>query len=45
MSGPMGRVASAGDNGAMESLLALLQENMFDGRRWQNRDELRSGIV
>ncbi len=32
-SGSMGQVASAGDNAAMESFFALLQENVLDRRR------------
>jgi transposase InsO family protein len=32
--GSMGRVASAGDNAAMESFHALLQKNVLDRRRW-----------
>jgi transposase InsO family protein len=37
----MGRVASAGDNAAMESFFALLQTNVFNRRRWASRSELR----
>jgi transposase InsO family protein len=43
--GSMGRVASAGDNAAMESFHALLQKNVLDRRRWRNRAELRYAIV
>jgi transposase InsO family protein len=43
--GSMGRVASAGDNAAMESWHALLQKNVLDRRRWRTRDELHSAIV
>ena len=45
MVGSMGQVGSAGDNAAMESFFALLQRNVLDRRRWQNRDELRIAIV
>ena len=31
--GSMGRVASAGDNAAMESFFALLQQNVLDTQR------------
>ena len=41
----MGRVASAGDNAAMESRHALLHKNVLDRRRWRARDELHTGIV
>ena len=45
MVGSMGRVGSAGDNAAMESFFALLQNNVLDRRRWASRDELRLAIV
>lgn len=41
----MGRVASAGDNAAMESFYALLQKNVLDRRRWQTREQLRVAII
>jgi putative transposase len=41
----MGQVGSAGDNAATESFFALLQRNVLDRRRWDNRDELRVAIV
>lgn len=41
----MGRVASAGDNAAMESFFALLQTDVLDRRRWRPRDELRYAII
>ena len=41
----MGQVASAGDNAAMESFFALLQNNVLNRRRWHSRDELRLAIV
>lgn len=41
----MGRVASAGDNAAMESFFSLLQKNVLDRRRWRTRSELRYAIV
>ena len=45
LTGSMGRVASAGDNAAMESFFALLQKNVLDTRRWDTREELRLAIV
>lgn len=41
----MGRVASAGDNAAMESWHTLLQKNVLDRRRWRTREELHEAIV
>jgi transposase InsO family protein len=43
LQGSMGRVASAGDNAAMESWHALLQKNVLNRRRWRTRDELHRG--
>jgi putative transposase len=43
--GSMGRVASAGDNAAMESFHALLQKNVLNRRRWRTRTELRYAVV
>jgi transposase InsO family protein len=40
LTGSMGRVASAGDNAAMESFFSLLQKNVFNRRRWRSRSEL-----
>jgi transposase InsO family protein len=45
LSGSMGRVASAGDNAAMESFNALLQKNVLNRRAWRTRDELHNAIV
>jgi transposase InsO family protein len=45
MVGSMGRVGSAGDNAAMESFFSLLQKNVLDRRRWDNREDLRIAIV
>jgi putative transposase len=45
MVGSMGRVASCGDNAAMESFFSLLQKNVLDRRSWTTRDELRIAIV
>lgn len=45
MQGSMGRVASAGDNAAMESFWALLQRNVLNTSTWQTRDELRLAII
>ncbi len=43
--GSMGRVGAAGDNAAMESFFALLQNNVLDRRTWSTREELRIAIV
>jgi transposase InsO family protein len=43
--GSMGRVASCGDNAAMESFFSLLQKNVLNRRSWTTRDELRTAIV
>ena len=43
--GSMGRVASCGDNAAMESFFALLQKNVLDRQRWTSRQQLRLAIV
>ena len=45
LTGSMGRVASAGDNAAMESFFSLLQKNVLDRHRWATRDELHGAIV
>ena len=42
--GSMGRVASAGDNAAMESFFALLQRNVLNRRHWRARSELAYAI-
>ncbi len=39
------RVASAGDNAAMESWHALLQKNVLDRRRWRTRAQLHDAVV
>ena len=41
----MGRVGASGDNAAMESFFALLQNNVLDRRTWASRQELRIAIV
>ena len=41
----MGRVASAGDNAAMESFWSLLQKKVLDQQQWRTREELRYAIV
>jgi transposase InsO family protein len=41
----MGRVASAGDNAAMESFHSLLQKNVLNRQRWRTRSELRYEII
>jgi putative transposase len=45
MVGSMGKVGAAGDNAAMESFFALLQNNVLDRRQWATRQELRIAIV
>ncbi len=45
MVGSMGRVGAAGDNAAMESFFALLQNNVLDRRTWATRQDLRIAIV
>jgi putative transposase len=45
MVGSMGRVGAAGDNAAMESFFALVQNNVLDRRRWATREQLRIAIV
>jgi transposase InsO family protein len=45
LTGSMGRVASAGDNAAMESFFSLLQRNVLNRRRWRTRSELRYEII
>ncbi len=43
--GSMGRVGACGDNAAMESFFALLQNDVLNRRRWATRDQLRLAIV
>ena len=45
MVGSMGRVASCGDNAAMESFFSLLQKNVLNRRFWATQEELRITIV
>ncbi len=45
LSGSMSRVGAVGDNAAMESFFALLQNNVLNRRTWSTRDELRIAIV
>jgi putative transposase len=45
MLGSMGQVGSAGDNAAMESFFALLQNNVLNRQTWDTRDQLRTAIV
>ncbi|MGD7707876.1 IS3 family transposase [Microlunatus sp. Y2014] len=45
MVGSMGRVGSSGDNAAMESFFALLQNNVLDRRAWTTREQLRIAVV
>ncbi|GAB2468782.1 hypothetical protein [Jatrophihabitans fulvus] len=45
LQGSMGRVASAGDNAAMQSFWSLLQKNVLDQRRRRSHDELHYAIV
>ncbi len=41
----MGRVGAAGDNAAMESFFASLQNNVLNWRNWPACDELSTAIV
>ena len=43
--GSMGKVGACGDNAAMESFFALLQNNVLDRQHWATREELRIAIV
>ncbi len=43
--GSMGRVGACADNAAMESFFSLLQNNVLNTRRWQNREDLRLAII
>lgn len=43
--GSMGRVASCGDNAAIESFFSLLQKNVLDRRSWASCEELRIAIL
>jgi transposase InsO family protein len=43
--GSMGRVGACGDNAAMESFFALLQNNVLNRQRWTTRQDLRLAIV
>jgi transposase InsO family protein len=43
--GSMGQVGACGDNAAMESFFALLQNNVLNRQRWQTRHDLRLAIV
>jgi putative transposase len=45
ITGSMGRVGACGDNAAMESFFALLQNNVLDRQRWATREELRLAIA
>lgn len=45
LTGSMGRVASCGDNAAMESFFSLLQKNVLNRQSWGTREELRIAIV
>jgi transposase InsO family protein len=45
LQGSMGRVASAGDNAAMESFHSLLQKNVLNQQRWRTHDELRYAVI
>ena len=45
LAGSMGQVASAGDNAAMESFVALLQRTVLDRQRWATRHDLRLAII
>jgi putative transposase len=43
--GSMGCVGACGDNAAMESFFALLQNNVLDRQPWRTRDDLGLAIV
>jgi transposase InsO family protein len=43
--GSMGRSYGAGDNASMESFFSLLQKNVLNTQRWDNREDLRLAIV
>jgi putative transposase len=43
--GSMGRVASAGDNAAMESYFFLLLRKVLNRKAWVTREDLRLAIV
>lgn len=43
--GSMGRVASAGDNAAMESFFSLLQRNVLNTKTWATREELTIAVI
>lgn len=45
LTGSMGRVASAGDNAAMESFFSLLQRNVLNTKTWASREELTIAII
>jgi putative transposase len=45
LTGSMGRVGACGDNAAMESFFALLQNNVLDRQRWTSREQLRLAII
>ena len=45
LKGSMGRVASAGDNAAMESFWSLLQKNVLNQQQWRTREQLRYAMV
>jgi putative transposase len=45
LTGSMGRVGACGDNAAMESFFALLQNNVLDRQRWASREQLRLAII
>lgn len=45
LKGSMGRAGVCGDNAAMESFNALLQNNVLDRKKWKTRQELKSAII
>ena len=45
LTGSTGRVGACGDNAAMESFFALLQNNVLNRQTWPNRQSLRLAIV
>lgn len=43
--GPMGKVASCGDDAATESFFSQAQKTMLDGRSWRTREHRRTAIM
>lgn len=45
LAGSQGRVGACGDNAAMESFFTLLQKNVLNRSRWDNRGQLRTAVT